>query len=105
MRNYWTKTPYAKGEPVKEKDLQDVLTAIIGCESQGSSVEALDTNGKYSRGILQFQDATWDAFSKESGIVGSPLRIADAKQMALWAFRRGYLSHWSCATILGIIKK
>jgi hypothetical protein len=73
------------------------LLRMIDCESDGiETVDILDTNGKRSRGILQFQDTTWAWFSREAGVTGSPLNGADAIRVADWALGKGYGPHWSC---------
>ena len=82
-----------------------VIRELIGCESQGRNIKILDTNGYYSYGILQYQSSTWNAWSKLSGIQGSPMNIRDSITMADWAIENGYLHHWSCAKILGLVQK
>lgn len=73
------------------------LLRMIDCESDGiESVDIIDTNGKRSRGILQFQDSTWAWFSEEAGVKGSPLKGTDAIRVADWALSKGYGRHWSC---------
>jgi citrate lyase beta subunit len=73
------------------------LLTMIQCESGGvESVDIIDSNGKRSRGILQFQDTTWSWFSKEAGVSGSPLRGTDAIRVADWALGQGLGRHWSC---------
>jgi hypothetical protein len=49
------------------------------------------------------QSSTWQAFSKASGITGSPLIPADAIRMTDWAIDHGLLGHWSCAHILHLV--
>ncbi|MGA7523903.1 MAG: hypothetical protein WBW84_15735 [Acidobacteriaceae bacterium] len=80
------------------------IEKLIQCESQGVNVSRVDSDGIYSDGILQFhrgpldtlQSSTWEAFSKASGITGSPLIPADAIQMADWAIDHGLGPHWTC---------
>jgi hypothetical protein len=70
-----------------------------------------DSNGRISDGILQFNrgpkdtlaGGTWEAFSKASGITGSPIIPADAIHMADWAISNGYIGHWTCARILHLV--
>ncbi len=81
------------------------IAALIRCESRGKNVKIIDTNGKYSYGILQYQKATWNQWSRESGIEGDPMVPEDAIRMADWAIDQGdaYLGQWSCAHILGLV--
>jgi hypothetical protein len=81
-----------------------VIPYLIACESRNKSVQEIDSNGLMSRGILQFQDATWADFSKQSGITGDPMNKLEAVQMAIWAVENGLVGHWSCAKLVGIIK-
>jgi len=76
---------------------------LIACESRNKAVQEIDSNGLMSRGILQFQDATWADFSQQSGITGDPMNNIDAVQMAIWAVENGLVGHWSCAAIEGVI--
>ena len=79
------------------------IDRLIDCESDGRNVKIIDTNGYYSYGILQYQSSTWNWWVKESGFSGSPMVRADAIRMAHWAIEHGYLSHWSCAKIEGLL--
>lgn len=88
------------------------IEKLIQCESQGVNIARPDSDGILSVGILQFhlgpddsmQSSTWQAFSKASGIAGSPLIPADAIRMADWAIDHGLLDHWSCARIVGLLQ-
>jgi len=70
----------------------------------------LDSNGRFSDGILQFNrgpsnlpgSGTWSDFSQKSGIVGDPRIPADAIRMTDWAIDHGLIGHWTCASILGV---
>jgi hypothetical protein len=87
------------------------IEQLIQCESQGVNISRPDSDGIFSDGILQFhrgpldtmQSSTWQAFSKASGITGSPLIPADAIRMTDWAIDHGLLGHWSCAHILHLV--
>lgn len=46
---------------------------------------------------------TWNEWSKESGITGTPDANDDAIRMAEWAIMNGDILAWTCARILGII--
>ncbi len=82
-----------------------LIRKLISCESQGRNIKKLDVNGLYSYGVLQIQSSTWNAWSEESGIKGSPMSIRNSIEMTDWAIENGYLHHWSCANILGLVKK
>jgi hypothetical protein len=94
--------------PVKNTQ---IIEKLIQCESQGVNISRPDSDGIISDGILQFHrgpkntlaSSTWEAFSKASGITGSPIIPADAIRMADWAISHGLLSHWTCARILHLI--
>lgn len=44
------------------------IEKLIACESMGSTtIRVLDTNGKYSYGLFQFQLSTWLSYGKEFG--------------------------------------
>jgi hypothetical protein len=66
----------------------------------GRPLNRIDTNGKMSYGILQFQD--WDEWERDSGIIGSPDNRADSIRMAEWAIQNGMINHWTCAGVLKI---
>jgi hypothetical protein len=104
-RPIWQKPPYSVGEIPEVDDVPDVVAHLVACESSVTSISVIDSNGLPSRGVFQFQDGTWDQFSKESGIEGNPMNSTDAVTMALWAIAHGYLSHWSCAFLTGEIKR
>ena len=84
--------------------ISPTIKKLIRCESQGQNIARIDSNGKMSYGILQFQASTWSDFSKQSGITGSPMDEDDAIAMARWAIHHGYLGRWSCAHILGMVR-
>jgi hypothetical protein len=84
---------------------EHTINALIQCESQGKNVKVLDSNGFYSYGILQYQSSTWNAWSVESGIKGSPMNREDAVEMADWAIDNGLVNHWTCARLLDLAKK
>ena len=53
-------------------------------ESNGNaSLHFLDVNHQYSNGCLQFQDGTWETYSKEYGIQGTPYECDKARQLAV----------------------
>ncbi len=91
-----TKTPVTVKRAVVQRT-SAIIEKLIQCESGGKNVKIIDSNGYYSYGILQFQKATWDGWSEQSGIEGDPMVREDAIRMAEWAIKNGLLSHWSCA--------
>lgn len=87
----------------KAQTIPPVIQELIKCESSGVNVAHLDSNGKMSYGILQFQMATWNEWEQKSGIIGSPMNEETAITMAEWAIAHGYLGHWTCAHLLGLV--
>lgn len=102
-RLYWVYSPVKSGEPIDTETAEKALPGLIGCESEGVSVKRVDSNGYYSYGILQYQSSTWNEWSKSSGITGDPMNPNDAIKMYYWAASHGFLNHWACAKILGIL--
>jgi hypothetical protein len=82
----------------------DIVAHIVTCESEDVSVRHMDSNHRYSYGVAQIQQATWNEWSSESGINGDPMESTDAIRMSLWAVQNGKISNWSCAKNLHIIK-
>ena len=93
----------ASGAFLTREQAITVSPYILTCESQNQDVQEVDSSGLMSRGRAQYQDATWAAFSKKSGIVGSPMNATDTVAMTLWALESGGLDNWSCARIEGIL--
>ena len=81
------------------------LKTLGGCESQFRAIKKMDSNDLYSYGYLQFQKQTWDEWSKNSGIIGDPMNVKDATQMADWAIDHNLGSHWTCWKLKGLDKK
>ena len=77
------------------QDFGKVVSRLIYCESGGQNVAKLDSNNKYSYGVLQIQLATWNQWSKESGITGEPMNKTDAVKMATWAIKNGKIKAWT----------
>ena len=75
--------------------LDKIVSRLIYCESGGQNVAKLDSNNKYSYGILQIQLNTWNQWSKQSGITGEPMNKTDAVKMAKWAIENGQIKHWT----------
>jgi len=88
----------------------ETIKKLIRCESNGENVSLPDSDGIISDGILQYHrskkeperegSGTWEEFSKESGITGSPNNIIDAIRMTDWAIDNRKIGHWSCYWIL-----
>ena len=100
-RPYWKYPKLETGAPATRATADLAIEHLIPCESMGKPINRIDTNGKMSYGILQFQD--WDDWERVSGITGDPDNRADAIRMAEWAIENGMISHWTCATILKIL--
>ena len=100
-RPYWNHPKLAPGVPTTRYTADLAIEHLIPCESMGRPLNRLDTNGKMSYGILQFQD--WDEWQRISGITGNPDNRADAIRMAEWAIQNGMINHWTCASTLNIM--
>jgi hypothetical protein len=97
-RPYWSAPKLTPGMPASRATADLAIEHLIPCESMGRAVDHLDTNGKMSYGILQFQD--WPEWERISGITGSPENSEDAIRMAEWGIENGMIDHWGCASIL-----
>jgi hypothetical protein len=100
-RPYWRMEKLVVGAPVSPATADLAIEYLIPCESGGQPIEHLDSNGKMSYGILQFQD--WDEWQRMSGITGDPENRDDAIRMAEWGIQHGMIDHWGCARILHIM--
>ena len=89
---------------ITEQNVMGIIDRLILCESRGERIEKpnWDVVG-YAHGQLQYHKGTWEAFSKESGIVGDPMNRADAIKMTRWALLNGKAYHWTCSKIIGIL--
>jgi hypothetical protein len=99
-RPFWNHPKLTVGVPTTRYTADLAIEHLIPCESMGQRLNRVDTNGKMSYGILQFQD--WDEWERISGITGSPDNRADSIRMAEWAIQNGMINHWTCAGILKI---
>jgi hypothetical protein len=97
-RPYWPGAKLVVGQPVSRATADLAIEYLIPCESGGQLIDHLDSNGKMSYGILQFQD--WDEWERTSGISGNPENRDDAIRMAEWGIEHGMIYHWGCARIL-----
>jgi hypothetical protein len=97
-RPYWRRRKLEAGAPTDRATADLAIEHLIPCESMGRTINRVDTNGKMSYGILQFQD--WGEWEAASGLHGDPDRPEDAIRMAEWAIENGMINHWGCAQIL-----
>lgn len=82
---------------VHAEDKKDIwLSALIDCESMGSTtVRVLDTNGKYSHGLLQFQLSTWLSYGKEFGATKKNIYDGELQKIvARNMLDKGLWRHW-----------
>ena len=103
VRPYWTAPMLKIGATTTLLTADAAIEHLIPCESAGQDVNTLDSNATTSYGVLQIQAATWDAWSKASGIQGDPDDINDAIKMGEWATMNGHVSAWTCARILHLV--
>jgi hypothetical protein len=102
-RPYWHNSKLVAGEPTDRPTADLAIEHLIPCESGGKAIDHLDSNGKMSYGILQFQD--WSEWERVSGISGNPENSDDSIRMAEWGIEHGMINHWGCARILGEIQE
>ena len=70
------------------------LFKVAWCESRWTPWA---TSRGGHRGLFQFADGTWATFSRRAGRAGaSPYDPYAAADVAAWAFRNGYATHWAC---------
>jgi hypothetical protein len=98
-RPYWHSDKLVPGALTSQATADLAIEHLIPCESGGRTIDKLDTNGKMSYGILQFQN--WSEWEQMSGIKGDPDNSDDAIRMAEWGIEHGMIDHWGCARILG----
>jgi hypothetical protein len=99
-RPYWRSRRLEAGSPTDRATADLAIEHLIPCESMGRTINRVDTNGKMSYGILQFQD--WSEWEAVSGLRGDPDNREDAIRMGEWAIENGMINHWTCAQILKI---
>ena len=86
--SYTYGTAYAESPKLSNEELYNIalerwVDKVIEKESQGDwDVIIVDTNGKLSKGCLQYQDDTWNSYTKKYDISGSPLNCETAKKVA-----------------------
>lgn len=97
-RPYWQYRKLEIGVPTDRATADLAIEHLIPCESMGRTINRIDSNGKMSYGILQFQD--WNEWEAASGLTGNPDNRRDAIRMAEWAIQNGMINHWGCAQIL-----
>ena len=87
--------------------IDGIVPKLIDCESGGRvDVAVLDTNNKYSYGILQFQLDTFYSFGKKYGILDKNLTKKEALNLimkpslqikiARKMIENGEGGHWTC---------
>src|SRR5579862_31977 len=78
---------------------------LIQCESQGQNISRVDSNGKISRGILQFNGtSTWNEMEQRFNFYGDPGNPPQAIHMADMMISNGLVGRWTCARSLGLTK-
>ena len=74
------------------------------CESHGNEhATVFDTNKRYSRGILQFQDATFNYYGEKYGLPHDDIYSKDQQELiALYMLNQGLDNQWkNCTKKLG----
>lgn len=72
----------------------NVMSRVINCES-GWRPDVYGDSGK-AFSLAQFHKPTFEAFSKEMGLVLDYYIPTDQLQVMSWAFANGKESHWTC---------
>jgi hypothetical protein len=81
------------------------LRKLIQCESQNTNIARMDSNGKISFGLLQFNGTdTWSQFAPLAGVSGTAMNPTAAIQVADWMISHGFLDRWTCARIQKLLK-
>lgn len=86
--------------PVVPDPQLEWIEQLGNCESMGSTtVKVLDTNNKYSYGLLQFQMATWLKYGKDFGATKDNIFDPDLqKTVARSMLDAGGANNWyNCA--------
>lgn len=98
-----TDTPVLRVTAFVKDPLYDAKVAWIEevskCEDSTGNPEirVLDTNGRYSYGVMQFQMQTWLSMGKKYGIETTPENITDAllqKELAMLILNDGGWNNW-----------
>jgi hypothetical protein len=103
IRRYWQKTPLGQGEVPPPGEVDDIIAHLIPFENigrllhPGTVVKVLDSNSRYSHGLLMFQSSTWQGVEAGAGFTGSPLDTLNAILGERWSIENGYLWWCSCA--------
>ena len=68
---------------IKDAQLAIWIDRLMMLESEGrEDIVIVDTNGRLSKGCLQFQDATFNSYAKRYGIEGEIMNCGDQKKLA-----------------------
>lgn len=89
---------YAQMVPISDYSTKQIvwLNELEQCESMGSTtIRVLDTNNRYSYGILQFQMQTWLGYGKSFGATKENIYSKDLQeQVALSMLKNGGERNW-----------
>lgn len=75
---------------------QTKMLRVMNCESGGSMNPPGSNDGGRAKGLYQYHQPTWDAFSKEFGKQLDRNSAHDQVMLTAWAFSKGYDYHWTC---------
>jgi len=98
-------TIYTKSELqelVNQTPYPEIFDKLIPCESQWTDIARIDSNGKMSYGILQFQESTWLEFAPLAGVSSTPMNPQAALKVASYMISKGELHRWTCAHLEGL---
>lgn len=73
-----------------------LATEVAMCESSLRH-DGVYGDGKKAYGLYQFHKQTFDLFKEKSGMKDLNYEnMEDQTKLAMWAFKNGYGSHWTC---------
>lgn len=92
-----------EGETYKrEESLRSWIDKLAQKESSGrEDIVVLDTNNRYSYSCLQFQQATFDSYSKRYSLSGDIMDCELQKEIAFRMISEKHTNymHWQCSVI------
>lgn len=94
--NRTPEVPHEANLQVTVPDQLDIYIELLAFEESSGreNIQIIDTNGKRSSGCLQYQDATFEHFSKKFNLPGDILDCRLQKAITREVLLRGGRQHW-----------
>jgi hypothetical protein len=94
--NRTPEVPHEANLQVTVPDQLDIYIELLAFEESSGreDIQIIDTNGKWSRGCLQFQDATIRRYARKFELPGDPLDCRYQKALARQILLRGGWGNW-----------